>query len=256
MVKKLSRIWPLFLLLLILPHENNAQDLTVLLQEARQLEASFKDKEALDKYLEILRHQPAHLTALCKASELYSILGKRQQGKEEQKKYYTAAKTHAEKALQVNSNSADANFVMAVALGRMALIATGEAKIRAIKDIRTYAEKSIRLDPGNFKGYHVLGKWHYEVSNLSSVEKWLVKVAFGELPAASLEEAIRHYEKSKQLHPGFLLNYLELARAWRRKDRPEKAKELLNALLKLPNSTSDDATIKQEAKKLLSKLDK
>lgn len=239
------------LLLSILPFENNAQDLGNILSEAKQLEAAFKDKEALDKYLEVLRYQPTNLQALVKASELHSILGKRQPGKDNQKKYYNNAKTYAQKALQANPNSADANFVMAVAVGRVALISSGDEKIKYVKEIKSYAEKAIRLDAANYKGYHVLGKWHFEVSNLGSVEKWLVKVSFGELPAASLDDAIRYYEKSKQLNPGFLLNYLELAKSYNRKDKVKKAIEYLEALLKLPDVTSDDVTIRKEAQKLL-----
>jgi tetratricopeptide (TPR) repeat protein len=239
------------LLLSILPFENNAQDLNAVLNEAKHLETTFKDQEALDKYLEALRYQPTNLTALVKSSELYSKLGKRQSTKDKQKQFYISAKTNAQKALQVNPNSSDANFVMAVAIGRVTQIASGDEKIKGVKDIKSYAEKCIRLDANSYKGYHVLGKWHFEVSNLSSVEKWLVKVAFGSLPEASLDDAIRNYEKSKQLSPGFLLNYLELAKAYRRKDKDKKAVEYLEALLKLPDVTSDDATIRREAQKLL-----
>lgn len=239
------------LLLLILPFENNAQDFNALLNEAKHLEATFKDKEALDKYLEVLRYQPTNLPALIKTSELHSKLGKRQPTKEKQKQYYHSAKSYALKALQVNPSSSDANFVMAVAMGRITQIASGDEKIKGVKDIKLYAEKSIRFDPNSYKGYTVLGKWHFEVSNLSAVEKWLVKVAFGSLPDASLDEAIRNYEKSKQLNPALLLNYLELAKSYHRKDKDAKAIEHLEALLKLPDLTSDDATIRREAQKLL-----
>jgi tetratricopeptide (TPR) repeat protein len=239
------------LLFSFLPCESNSQDLNAILNEARQYESSFKDKEALDKYLEALRYQPTHLGALVKTSELYSKLGKRQPSKDQQKQYYNSAKSYAQKALSVNANSSDANFVMAVAVGRVSQIASNDEKIKGVRDIKTYAEKSIRLDPGSYKGYHVLGKWHYEVSNLSSVERWLVKVAFGSLPEASLDDAIRNYEKSKQLYPAFLLNYLELAKSYHRKDKDAKAIEQLEALLKLPDITSDDATIRREAQKLL-----
>lgn len=250
MVKTGIVIWS-SVLLSFLPFESNAQDLNVILNEAIQLEAAFKDKEALEKYLEVLRYQPNHLGALVKTSELYSKLGKHQPTKEMQKQFYTSAKTYAQKALQVNPNSSDANFVMAVAIGRVSLISPAEEKIKGVKEIKSYAEKSIKLDPNSYKGYHVLGKWHYEVSNLSSLEKWLVKVAFGALPQSSLEDAIRNYEKSKQLNPAFLLNYLELAKCYRRQGKTATAKKYLETVLKLPSQMSDDEAIKREAQKLL-----
>lgn len=250
MRKKGSFIW-LVCLLLILPFENNAQDLNTLLKEAQQLEAAFKETEALQKYLDVLRYQPNNLTALIKTSELYSIVGKHQASKDKQKEYFRNAKTYAQKALQVNSNSSEANVVMALAMGRMAMISSGEDKIKAVKDVKAYSEKSIQLDPNNFKGYHVLAKWHYEVSDLNSVEKWLVKVTYEALPKASLDDALRYYEKSRQLNPSFLLNYLELGRCWHRKDNNKKAIELLEAMMKLPNKMGDDANIKKKGKKLI-----
>jgi tetratricopeptide (TPR) repeat protein len=241
----------LMLFLLILPFENNAQDINTLLKDAQQLENAFKEPEALQKYLDVYRHQPNNLTALIKISELYSIVGKHQSTKEKQKEYYRNARVYAQKALQVNANSSDANVVMALAMGRMALISSGDEKIKAIKEVKSYSEKSVQLDPNNFKGYHVLAKWHYEVSDLNSVEKWLVKVAYEALPKASLEDAIKYFEKSKQLNPAFLLNYLELAKAWHRKSNDKKARELLETMLKMPNKIGEDPKIKAKGKKLL-----
>jgi tetratricopeptide (TPR) repeat protein len=239
------------LLLLILPFENNAQDINGLLKDAQQLESAFKEPEALQKYLDVVRTQPNNLTALIKISELYSILGKHQATKDKQKEYYSNARVYAQKALAVNTNSSDANVAMALAMGRMALISSGDDKIKAVKDVKTYSEKGVQLDPNNYKAYHVLAKWHYEVSDLNSVEKWLVKVAYEALPKASLDEAIKDYEKSRQLNPAFLLNYLELAKSYHRKDNNKKAVELLETMLKMPVKMSEDNNIKAKGRKLL-----
>lgn len=241
-------------LLFILPLYIQAQDIGVLFKSAQQLEASFNDMEALNKYAEILRYQPNHLPALCKSSELHALTGRRLSTKQKQADYYYKAKNFAQQALRVNPNYAEANFVMAFALGRIALISAGDERINAVKDIKSYAEKAIQLDPSHYKAYHVLGRWHYEVSNLNAVEKWLLKMAYGALPKSSLESSLRYYEKSRQLNPAFLLNYLELAKAYERKNEDEKAIELLNAMLKLPPASSTDATIKAEGKKMLTRL--
>src|SRR3954471_12656738 len=98
---KLGSTIGLMLFLLILPFENNAQDINALLKDAQQLESAFKEPEALQKYLDVLRSQPNNLTALIKVSELYSIVGKHQSTKEKQKEYYRNGKVYAQKALQV-----------------------------------------------------------------------------------------------------------------------------------------------------------
>jgi tetratricopeptide (TPR) repeat protein len=230
------------------------QNVAVIMQQAQSLEKAFKDEEALKKYMEVLKFDPQNIDALCKASELYSIIGKRLSSKDEQKDYYKAGEAYARKAIKLRPDHSEANFAMAVTMGRLALISSGKEKVMAVKEIKTYADKCIRLDPKNFKGYHVLAKWHYEVSDLNSLEKWIVKITYGALPPASLEDAIKYYQKSMQLAPGFLLNYLELAKAYKRNGEKEKAKALLLQLQKLPVATSDDPKIKSLGRKLLDDL--
>ena len=250
-MQRKNNAFAVILFFFLLPVVLVAQDVNQLLTEARKFETEFKQTEALNKYLDILKVQPNHFVALCKASELHSLLGKRQPTKEKQRNYFNAAKGYAQQALKVNAASTESNFVMALAMGRMAIISSGEEKIKAVKDIKTYAETCIRLDPANYKGYHILGRWHYEVSDLSSFEKWLVKIAYGSLPPASLKDAMANYEKSKQLSPGLTINYLELAKCYHRKDDDKKAIEHLNYLLTLPNIMVDDPTVKEEARQLL-----
>lgn len=231
--------------------ELRAQDIAQVLQEARRQQRAFNDTAALNLYLDVLQKNPQELTALCKASELYCITGKRLPRTEDQRLSYLRALELAQKAIRLHPSSAEANVVMSIAQGRLALIATGEEKVKAVKDIRYYAERAVQLDPSNFKGYHVLGKWHYEVSNLSAVERWLVKLFFGAFPESSFAESIRNYEKSRSLYPGFLLNYLEGAKAYYKNGQKGKAVEFLQLLSRLPDTSSDDPTIRSEARNLL-----
>lgn len=242
-----------FIMFAWLPIHVAAQDVEALLAEGRKLEAEFKDAEALQKYIDIQKQFPTNLIALCKTSELFSLVGRRQSTTDKQKSYFKSARSYAQQALKINPSSAEANFVMAFAMGRMVIVSSGEEKIKAVKEIKTYAEKCLQLDPNNFKAYHILGRWHYEVSDLSSLEKWLVKVMYGSLPPASLKDAIANYEKSRQLDPGLSVNYLELAKCYHRKDDDKKAIEYLNELLKLPNRMADDPTVKKEAESLKKK---
>lgn len=241
-------------LVLCLSLKPKAQEPDLLLKEARQLELAFREIDALQKYLQVLTLQPTHILALCKTSELYNLIGRRIQDKEKQRSYYQASQQYAEKALRVNPNSSEANFVMALAMGRMAQTGSGQQRINAVKLIRQYAERCVQLDPNNFKGYHVLGKWNLEVSNLNSIEKWLVKVAFGALPKASVEDAITNYEKSRKLNPSFQLNYLELARCYNKVDQKEKARQQIRTLLAMPAVSVDDQRVHKEARDLQADL--
>jgi tetratricopeptide (TPR) repeat protein len=242
-----------FLFILILPFENFAQDASILLKEAQQYELQMNENAAFQKYSECLRLQPNNLVVLCKCSELCSRIGNRQTEKAKKIDYFKAARTYANAALRMNPTSSEANFVMAFALGRLTLISSGKEKIGAVKEIQYYAEASIKGDSNNFKPYHVLGKWNYEVSDLSLTERSLAKWFYGGLPPASLQKAIEYYEKCLSLSPNFLLNYLELGKAYYRNGERKKAVALLTRMLTLPNRMADDSRIKEEGRQLLSK---
>ena len=240
------------LLLLLSPFFCLAQDITAMQKEAERLEPTSEEKAFL-KYQEILKTQPGNINALCKSSELCSSIGRRQPEKDQKLTYFKAAQKFANQALVVNPNSSEANFVMSIAMGRMAIILGGKEKIEAVDQIKKYAELSIKCDPNNYKPYHVLARWHYEVSDLSGFERTFAKVFYGGIPPASLKEAIINYEKSRSLAPELKVNYLELAKCYHRNDEKQKANDMLNKAISLPEKIQDDKRVTVDAKELLKK---
>jgi len=83
------------------------------------------------------------------------------------------------------------------------------------------------------------------------VERAAVKVLYGGLPHASIKESIAALEKAKLVAPGFLLNYLEMAKAYKQNNQKAKAIAYLNTMLSLPNQTEDDPGIKELGRKML-----
>ncbi|MEO6316222.1 MAG: hypothetical protein ABIU63_14515 [Chitinophagaceae bacterium] len=240
------------LLFLLVPFLSFTQDLAALQKEAERLEP-VSEESAFLKYQEILKLQPGNLAALCKSSELCSSIGHRRTDKTQKLDYFKAAQKFANQALRINPNSSEANFVMSIAMGRMALILGGKEKIAAVDEIKKYAQLSIKCDPNNYKPYHVLGRWHYEVSNLSGFERTFAKLFYGGVPPASLAEAIANYEKCRSLVPDLKVNYLELAKCYHRNDQQQKALDMLNKAILLPNKIQDDTRVRDEAKELLQK---
>jgi tetratricopeptide (TPR) repeat protein len=126
--------------------------------------------------------------------------------------------------------------------------------VALVKDVKTYTEAAIALQPNHAKAYYSLGKWHYEMVNLSGVKKVAVKLFYGGLPNGDLDAAIANFEKCRSLDPYFVLNYLDLAKAYRDNHRPTQAIEVLNKLVKLPVRTADDPALKAEGAKLLESI--
>jgi tetratricopeptide (TPR) repeat protein len=228
-----------------------SQSVEDLVKQGDLLEKQLKEEEAYQKFKEVIKIQPTHLHALTRCSELASRIGRRQLTKEKQMDFYKAAKIYAERALRVNPKDSEANVAMSFAYARMSLLKNGKEKVEYVREIKNYADRALSYNPQNFKALFVIARWHYEVSNLNAVEKAAVKVFFGGLQRNSLDSAVYYYEKVKSLSPEFVLNYLELAKAYHRNNKKTKAIETLNHLLRLPNTAADDPTIKSEAKQLL-----
>jgi len=238
-----------FTLLFFLP--STAQDIGALIREADRLEHIPDESAAFAKFKEVLKIQPVNLYALNKCSELCSRIGKRQTNPKLIEDYYSAAKTYAGIALKISPNNAEANCVMAIALGRTSLNRSGKEKINSAKEIKKYVDAAIKNDPKNYKAWHVLGRWHYELSNLNALERTAVKIFFGGLPEASIEESIIAFEKAQAITGGFILNYFEMARAYKLNNQKEKAIAIIKKMLTVPNQTEDDPIIKEDGRKLI-----
>jgi tetratricopeptide (TPR) repeat protein len=228
-----------------------SQDVSQLLKEAQQQESLLHENEAFLKYAQIIKLDPSNLVALWKCSELCSRIGARQEDKEKMKPYFVAAKNYASAALSINTNSSEANCAMAFALGRISKVSTTKERVILARDVKYYVDKAIRLDPSNFRAYHILGRWNYDVSDLNMAERSFARVFYGKLPNASLDDAIGDFEKSRALYPGFILNYYELARSYHRMGDDKKAVGYLRTLLTMKDVIYDDTRVKVIAKQLL-----
>lgn len=247
--------WLLLFLLFPFSYSLKAQDPAVLLKEADNFERQIKETEALDKYKQVLSIDPANLKALVKASELNAAIGGRLIDKNSRRLYFETSVAYAKKAFDVDPNNADANYVMGMAAGKMTDVEPENKKIVAfVKDAKVYNEKALLLNPKHAKATYSIGKWHYEMVNLSGIKKIAVKLFYGGLPNGDLDSAITYFEKCRVLDPYFALNYLDLVKAYRDNHRPTQAIEILNKLVKLPTRTGDDAAIKAEGAKMLNDI--
>ena len=230
---------------------SHAQDVQALLRDGRRLDAAFNENHALRVYQEVLRVQPHNLTALCACSELSCRIGNRESSRDKKLSYFKAGLDYATTAFHTDSLNSEVNVAMAFSTGRIILLESGREKVAGAGAIKRYAEQAIRLDPCNYKAWHILGRWNYEVSDLNIFERTLARWFYGALPAASLKDAISDYEKSMALRPAFMLNYLELAKACYRDDQKARAIGLLKQIDTLKDEMYDDRTVRQEAHRLL-----
>lgn len=232
-----------------------SQDAATLMEDGKKLEQRFKDDEALAKYVTALQIQPKNVLAAVKIAELNCAFGARQTANDDlKKKFYAEAKNYAATALQLDPQSADANYINAVVYGKLTEVdKKNETVVEDVRNIKTYADKTLSINPDYGKAWNVLGKWHYEVLNLNAVKKAALKILYGGLPKSNIDSCIAAYEKCKTLEPYYCRNYLDLAKAYNYNKQFEKALTALQQCIKSPTRSTDDVDLKKEAKELLVK---
>jgi tetratricopeptide (TPR) repeat protein len=241
--------------MLLISTQAFAQDVNVLLKEAQNAERSLKENEAFDKYKQALTVEPNNMQALIRCAELSETIGGRQEDKKAKKASFEMAQAYADKALAADANSADANYVRALAASKLTETETENKKIVAdIKDTRTYVDKALAINPNHAKANYLLGKWNFDMVAMQWAKRAALKTLFGGIPTATIEDAEKYMEKARTLEQYFVLDHLELAKAYKFDNKPEKAIEVLNKLVKLPNRTADDAALKAEGKQMLSEM--
>ncbi len=223
------------------------QDIEKLLNEAHTLEVAFKENTALEKYLEVQRIQPSNQTALYKCAELLGKIGARETNVAIKEKKFINALAFSKMLLKNYPNSDLAHESMAIVLGRLALTKSGKEKVDYVKEIKQHADQAVKLNPNNFKAWHVLGRWHYEVSDLNFIEIAAIRLLYGGMPNASYKLAAKAFEKAAEINSKFCLNYLELAKAYHKLNQTKKATLILKQMINLPNTNEDDPEIKLKA---------
>lgn len=244
----------IFTLLLSLATPVISQEVGYLVDEGERLEKGMKDGEALEKYREALKIAPSDLRARVRCSEIMSAIGYRDTDPARRKRAFEEARDLAREALKTDSLSADAHYVMALALSRLTEAATIKEKLQLVGEIHRYAETATRIHPDHRKALYTLGKWHMEVASLGMAQKAAIKLAVKDLPEASLEQAVVLFERVRTLAPGFIANLLALAEAYKATGRSDKAIPVLERLVKLPPVSQDDPAYKDKARKLLNSL--
>ncbi len=248
--------WFFASLIILISSPAKSQDISILLKEADNFEKQQKETDALAKYKQVLLSEPQHLTSLVKCAELNVMLGNLSADKNTKRLYYESALAFANRAFQSDSSQADACYALAMASGKMTDVETENKKIVGyVRDVNYYSEKALTINPNHAKANYTMGKWQYEMANLSGIKKIAVKLFYGGLPEGTLDKAIQYMEKCKSLAPYFVSNYLDLAKAYKDNHRPAQAIEVLTRLVRLPTRTSEDIPLKAEGAKLLASLE-
>ncbi len=223
---------------------------------ARALQEQYREREALDFYLQALEVDPDHFEAVCGASYLYGQVGKRFPDRERQKEYYRKSQSLARQAFAARPDEPEANLVMAWAHGGIALVSGFREKIAAGWKVKEHVDRTLESRPDDDRAWYILANLNYQVGTAGFLQKSLARVLLGGVPKElSLENAIEAYRKAVGIRPDFILYRYELARALKRSGLQREASEQLRLALTLAPKFEDDSALLRECREFLSRVD-
>lgn len=144
-------------------------------------------------------NNPEYLWRLAKATHTYAdVVGEQGDKTKKQQLAYEALKITST-ALALTDDSANVHKWYAICLGSVGEYETVQNKIKNGFTFKEHTLLAMRLNPSDDSLHHLLGRWCYEVAQLSWIERKVATALYGEVPGASLEEARNHFLEAETL---------------------------------------------------------
>jgi tetratricopeptide (TPR) repeat protein len=228
----------------------------VLIEQAAIAERNLDSAEALALFLRADQERPNDPFILQKIARHTSdsIVDLPPGDVAEKKRRAELALAYAERAVALNPENAENVLSLAVCHGTLAVYSDTRTKIKYSRLVKEESERALALDPNYDWAHHLLGRWHYEVATLGATTRFLVRVIYGGLPDASVDQAIVHLERAVALAPQTSPHHLELGFAYLAAERLDDARNAFNRGLALPSVLKHDDAAKARAREGLAKL--
>lgn len=172
---------------------------------------------------------------------------------DQKKEFILEGLDYAKRALDLDNNEAEAHKWYAVLTGAYGDYLGMKDKIEGGYVFKTHVEKAIVLRPEDASLRHLVGRFKYEVANLSWIERKVASTIFAEVPAATLPEAIEDFKAAHKLNPTqWKENSLYLAKCYVALGKYADAVHWLDDAASIPVSSCEDELVELEVQTLLS----
>jgi len=225
-----------------------------LIQKGDVFYAKLQAPEALEFYLPAEKLDPDNVRLLVRIAREYRHLMSDSTNATEKLQLGNTALDYAQRAVALAPNDPEAQLAVAISHGKMLPIEETKQRIADSRLIKIAVDKVIALDPTNDLAWHVLGRWYLGLAEISTLKRILAQVAYGKLPSAKYEDAVRCFEKAMALNPNRLMHYIELGRTYSQMGRDEDARKFITCGLGMAETEKDDPETKNLGRQTLKKL--
>lgn len=213
-------------------------------------------REALAAFQAATAEDAASFSALCGLARVEAELSEGAPG-EERRRLVASAVEHARAAIKASPDHAQGHIWLAVALGLEAQMEGPKTRAGLWREIKSELDRAIGIDPAVARAYLERGRWNRRLASRGIWERSMSKVLLAHVPhGASMDNAVRDFEKAVELAPDDIQSRVELARTYLKLERYGDARRELQRAVAIPAGRPRDPGLQAEAREQLEKLAK
>lgn len=179
---------------------SNDEALQIFEQVDNLLEASSDEHH---RAMELMSRYEAEYTYnvefLWRMAKCYRMMAQASSDEGVKKEKSFKAVEYAKKAILADDCNAEAHKWFAIATGSVGDYLGVAEKIHNGFTFKEHIDKAMQINPSDSSLHHLLGRFCYEVSMLSWIERKMAAALYSSLPTGTVEEALAHFLRSEQL---------------------------------------------------------
>lgn len=215
------------------------------------------------KALELLRSRETSLAEsadflwrYCKSMYLTAVTVGQEGEVDEKQKYIFDAVDYGLRAIEKDDTSSEAHKWYAIVVGSRGEYLGIKEKIMDGYEFKKHIDRASELAPNDHTIRHLLGRFCYEVAELSWWERKMAAALFADPPTATMEEARDHFMAAEELKPdGWKENRQFLAKCHIQLKDYSTALFWLDRANELPVKNPDDQQAQDDINELLAQFD-
>jgi tetratricopeptide (TPR) repeat protein len=231
-----------------------AQSASELIAKGDIADARYKADEALKSYLPAEKLEPGNVKILLRIARQYRHLMADTKPVNQKIKYGNLALAYGQKAAALAPDDSEAQLSPAITYGKMMPHMEKKDQVAASPKIKAAADRAIKLDPRNDSAWHVLGRWHQSLANVTGVKRAVGEMLYGKLPVGSNAQSIACYEKAIAINPRRLRHYIGEGITYAQMGDKANARKFLQKGLSMAETEKDDVEMKARGREELAKL--
>ncbi|XP_064122679.1 regulator of microtubule dynamics protein 1-like isoform X1 [Macrobrachium nipponense] len=206
-----------------------------------------KAYQLLKKELQAYSQNAEVLWRLAKATKNMAAIQEKLGNVKEREKLIFEAYDYAARALKLNEEHPEIHKWYAILSGARGEFLGIKERVQSGNVFKEHIDRALDLNPDDSTLHHLLGRFCFEVSQLSWLERRAAATLFGEVPSSSFEEALQHFQAAEELRSsGWKENRLFIAKCYIQLSNYIAAASWLQRAFDAPIITPDDEIVHKE----------